>query len=77
MTVASSHSTYGSGASGKLGCKPLEDVELARHVVRARRDGPERRPPQDGLPVARAQQIGQVGVPGRELLDLQLARIET
>ena len=54
----------------------LEDVELARHVVRPWRHRTERRPPQHRLPVARAEQIRQVGVAGWELLHLDRFGIE-
>jgi hypothetical protein len=47
----------------------LQDVELARHVVRARRHGAERRPAHHELLSAEAQQVSQVRVSARELLD--------
>ncbi len=48
-----------------------ERTILAHHVVRARRDRPERRPAQHVLPIAEAQEIGQVGVPAWELQNLE------
>ncbi len=43
--------------------------EFARHVMRRRRDRTERWTPQHELALAEADQIGQVGVPTRKLLD--------
>ena len=66
----------GLGRQRKARVESLEDVELARHVVGPRRDGPEWRPPEHGFPIPRAKQIRQVGVAGRELFDHELSRIE-
>ena len=71
MTLGSSQSRYGRGASGKTRCIADEPAELARHVVRGRRHRAERRPPDDELGVAEAHQIGQVRVAAGKLRDLQ------
>ena len=54
MTVRSSHSTYGCGRQRKARVQALEDVELARHVVRARRHRTEWRSAQHRLPRRRS-----------------------
>ena len=52
-----------------------EHAVFATHVVRALDRGAERRPPQHVLPTRRAYEVGEIGVPGRELLDGDLGSI--
>ena len=51
-----------------------EPAELARHVVRLRRNGPERRPADDELGAAEPHEIGEVGVAAGKLRDLHVGR---
>src|SRR6266851_1106969 len=47
----------------------LQQAKFARHVVRARRDRPERRTTQHELAVAKSQQVCEIRVAARKLFD--------
>jgi hypothetical protein len=49
-------------------------VELARHIVRLRRDGTEWRTTNDDVGGAKAKQVRQIRVSAWKLRDLRLAR---
>jgi len=63
----------GAGRAVETPPEPREHLELALHVVRARRDLPHRRPSQHQLVRAHAQQIGQVRGTVRKLEDFERA----
>ena len=73
ITLGSSHSRYGRGASGKTRVHRRQPAELARHVVRGRRHRPERRTPDDDVGVAEADQVGEVRVAAGKLRDARFA----
>ena len=51
------------------GAQPRQHAVLALHVVGGRRHRAARRPPQHILPIAAAEQVGEVGVAAAELSD--------
>src|SRR5438105_5680671 len=61
----------------EVGMQSAQNLVLARHVMRAWGHRTERRPPQNRLPLACTQQVGQVGMARRELRYLQLTNIES
>ena len=53
-----------------------EHAEFAGHIVRFGRDGSQRRPSQNELPLGRADEVDEVGVAVGELLDFdRLAQV--
>src|SRR5437764_14700520 len=53
-----------------------EDVVLTRHVMRARRQRPERRAAEDELATARAKEIGQIRMAAWKLLDFHVRQFQ-